>query len=101
MTTFSDDTSDYVIAFDAENGSERWRYTIGPAYLGHYGSQSGPVATPLIAGGRVILISPQGRLFALDASSGEALWSRDVVAELGAIAPFWGSRHRLCCTTAV
>ena len=36
VTMFSDETSDYVIALNAEDGSERWKYQIGPAYLGHY-----------------------------------------------------------------
>ena len=38
VTMFSDETFDYVIALNAENGADRWRYKIGPAYLGHYGS---------------------------------------------------------------
>ncbi len=31
VTAFSDGASDYVIGLDAEDGSERWRHTIGPA----------------------------------------------------------------------
>jgi len=59
VTMFSDETSDYVIGLDADHGSERWRHRIGPAYLGHYGSQSGPVSTPLLTGSQVIVsISP-------------------------------------------
>jgi outer membrane protein assembly factor BamB/predicted alpha/beta superfamily hydrolase len=90
VTMFSDEKSDYVIAFDANTGALRWRHTIGPAYLGHYGSQSGPISTPLIDGDRVIALGPRGRLFALDAESGGALWSVDLVTAHDAAAPFWG-----------
>ena len=90
VTMFSDERSDYVIAFDANTGALRWRHTIGPAYLGHYGSQSGPISTPLIDGDRVIALRPRGRLFALDAESGGALWCIDLVTVHDAAAPFWG-----------
>lgn len=90
VTLFSDDKFDYVIAFDAEDGTERWKYKIGPAYLGHYGSQSGPLATPVLTEALVIGLSAQGRLFALDIKTGQQRWSTDLVGDHQAIAPFWG-----------
>jgi len=90
VTMFSDGTSDYVIGLDADGGSERWRHRIGPTYLGHYGSQNGPVSTPLLTGRKVIALSPQGSLFALDATSGRKLWAVDLVQDHHGIVPFWG-----------
>ena len=90
VTLFSDGSSDYVIGLDATDGATRWRHRIGPAYLGHYGSQSGPLSTPLITQDQVIALSPQGSLFALDATNGRQRWSIDLVAEHQSIAPAWG-----------
>ncbi len=90
VTMFSDGTSDYVIGLDADDGSERWRHRIGPTYLGHYGSQNGPVSTPLLTDNKVIALSPRGSLFALDAKSGRKLWAVDLVQGHQGIAPFWG-----------
>ena len=90
VTMFSDGAFDYVIGLDAEDGSERWRHRIGPAYLGHYGSQSGPISTPLLTDHKVIALGPRGSLFALDADTGRKLWAVDLVEAHRAIAPFWG-----------
>lgn len=90
VTMFSDEIFDYVIAFNARDGSERWKHDIGTAYLGHYGSQSGPLSTPVLTEDKVIALGPRGNLFALDAKTGEKLWAVDLVADYGAKAPFWG-----------
>ena len=90
VTMFSDGTYDYVIALDAESGAERWRYQIGPAYLGHYGSQNGPLSTPVLTADLVIGLSAHGDLFALDAKTGQRRWGSALVADYQAIAPFWG-----------
>jgi len=90
VTMFSDGAFDYVIALDANDGSERWQYKIGPAYLGHYGSQSGPLSTPVLTEDLVIALSAQGRLIALDANTGGLRWSVDLPIDHGAIAPFRG-----------
>ena len=90
VTMFSDETLDYVIGLNAQDGSERWKYKIGPAYLGHYGSQSGPLSTPILTEDKVFALGPRGRLFALDVHTGKELWTVDLVADHQAIAPFWG-----------
>ena len=90
VTMFSDEVSDYVIGLDADDGSERWRHRIGPAYLGRYGSQSGPLSAPLLTERKVISLSPQGSLFALDATSGRQIWAVDLVEDHAGIVPFWG-----------
>lgn len=45
VTGFSDGESDFLAALDAASGEERWRYRIADAYLGHDGSDDGPVGT--------------------------------------------------------
>ncbi|MDP6776157.1 MAG: PQQ-binding-like beta-propeller repeat protein [Candidatus Latescibacteria bacterium] len=90
VTMYSDEVSDYVVGLDAEDGSERWRYTIGPSFLGRYGAQSGPLSAPLVTERKVIALSPQGSLFALDATSGRRIWSVDLVKDHSGIVPFWG-----------
>jgi len=90
VTMFSDGKADVVVAFDAADGRELWRYPIDLTYKGHDGSQDGPIPTPLIADGRVFAIGPRGRLFALDAATGKEVWKTDLVAEHGAVKPHWG-----------
>ena len=60
VTMYSDETSDYVIGLNTTDGSERWKYKIGTAYLGHYGSQSGPLSTPIVTEDKVIALGPRG-----------------------------------------
>ncbi|MGH9866919.1 MAG: PQQ-binding-like beta-propeller repeat protein, partial [Candidatus Polarisedimenticolia bacterium] len=52
-----------------------------------------PRRAHLLAGpgaGRLFGLSPRGILFALDAATGKAAWSKDLVSELGAKSPFYG-----------
>jgi outer membrane protein assembly factor BamB len=90
MTAARDGAEDFVLAFAASDGAERWRFALGPTYAGHDGSHDGPIATPAVAGGQVFAVSALGRLVALDAASGKLLWSRDLPADLQAPAPFYG-----------
>jgi len=57
-------------AFDL-NGKELWRTAYGP--------DKGPRATPAVAGGRVFYESLGAVVYALDAKTGQALWSFDLV----------------------
>ncbi|NKB65583.1 MAG: PQQ-binding-like beta-propeller repeat protein [Candidatus Latescibacteria bacterium] len=90
VTLYSDGTHDYVVALDAADGTRRWHYRLGPTYLGHYGSQNGPLSTPLLSGDQVVVLTPRGRLLALATADGALRWSVDLVAQHGARAPFWG-----------
>jgi len=90
VTIYSDGENDYVIALDAKDGSDIWRHRIGPAYLGHWGSQNGPLSTPLITDTFVVALSPQGLLFVLDRATGDPKWSIDIVEEQDGRPPFWG-----------
>ena len=89
-TTFSDGESDYLVALDASTGAEHWRYRISDAYKGHDGSDDGPLATPAIDGGVVYGLGARGRLFAVSLEDGKERWRRDLVADFGAVKPFYG-----------
>lgn len=81
---------DVVLALATSDGQERWRTSLGPAYLGHDGSHDGPIATPTISGGRVYAVSANGRLVALELATGAVVWSREIATELEAPAPYYG-----------
>jgi outer membrane protein assembly factor BamB/enterochelin esterase-like enzyme len=90
VTMFSDGTSDVVIALDPATGAERWRAVIEETYRGHDGSHDGPIATPLIAEGRVFALGPWGRFVALDLATGKELWSHHLRDELEVPKPYYG-----------
>ena len=91
LTLFSDGTNDLAAAFDSKTGKELWRYRIGPTYKGHDGSHNGPIATPVIADGRVFGLDAHGKLFALDVSSGKELWIANLAEGLAEDRkPFYG-----------
>src|SRR5262249_61167194 len=50
----------------------------------------GPRATPTFASGRLYTLGATGILNNLDAATGEANWSHNVMEEASAKAPFWG-----------
>jgi len=90
VAMFSSGDGDFAAAFKQETGEELWRYRIEEIYNGHDGSHDGPIASPLMAQGRVYGLSPRGILFAVDAATGKAVWSKNLVSELGAKSPFYG-----------
>ncbi|HET6372369.1 MAG TPA: PQQ-binding-like beta-propeller repeat protein [Candidatus Polarisedimenticolia bacterium] len=90
IAMFSAGDGDFAAAYKQETGEELWRYRIEEIYKGHDGSHDGPIASPLLAGGRVFGFSPRGILFAVDAATGKAIWSKNLVADLGAKSPYYG-----------
>jgi outer membrane protein assembly factor BamB/enterochelin esterase-like enzyme len=90
VTAYSDGESDLLVALDIATGKELWRFRIGNTYVGHDGSDDGPVATPTIHGQLVYGLGPRGRLLALRLDDGTLVWSRNLVEELAAKEPLWG-----------
>ncbi|MCP4203856.1 MAG: PQQ-binding-like beta-propeller repeat protein [bacterium] len=90
VTGFQSGAKDVIAAFDSESGDELWRYEMGEGYAGHTGSHDGPIATPVLAGGRVFGLGPRGHLFALDAATGASVWTKNLADDLEAEAPFYG-----------
>lgn len=90
VTTFSDSTYDYVVAFDTEKGDELWRFKLDSTYKGHTGSHDGQISTPTIDGDKIYVYAIKGQLFTLDAKTGKKLWSINVKEEIKPIEPIYG-----------
>ena len=81
---------DFVVALDAATGRERWRVRVGAGYVGHDGSDNGPIATPTISGADVFALGPFGQLMAIDLKTGTERWRQDLAKAHGATAPIYG-----------
>ncbi|MEM1205206.1 MAG: PQQ-binding-like beta-propeller repeat protein, partial [Acidobacteriota bacterium] len=90
FTLFSEGEVDVAAAFDQADGKRLWTYEIAPIYKGHDGSHDGPIATPLVADGRMFGIGPRGQFFALDTATGEELWRYDLTEAHGIKKPHYG-----------
>lgn len=90
VTMFSEGASDVLAAFDVDDGERLWTVPVAELYQGHDGSHDGPLATPVIADGRVFALGPRGQLLAVGLDSGAKVWEVDLVAEHGAVAPSYG-----------
>ena len=77
------DLNETVIAMDAERGETLWEYSY-PSMVQDFGQGAGPHATPLLVGDRLFTSGTNKELHALDAATGELLWSHDLVEDFGA-----------------
>jgi len=85
-----------VLALDAATGKELWR----EAYLrAPYTSvlNTGPQATPTVAGGRVYTYGINGMLTCFQAGNGKRLWQVDAYQKLKVSLP----RYGVCCSPLV
>lgn len=73
------------VALAAASGETVWQTGWPAPFSDDYSMENGPGphATPLVAAGRLFAVGATGLLYALDAASGELLWRRDLVGELG------------------
>lgn len=88
FTLYGMGSNDYAAAYDASTGRPLWKVPLGPKY--ENGQGNGPRSTPTIDGGRVYVLTAEGRLAALSAVDGRKIWQHDLRAELGASPPTWG-----------
>lgn len=86
-TMIAGDTQEAIVCFDLETGNEHWRRRYKPRRTFDYG---GPRATPTIVGDHVYAASPAGTLMCLNFHTGDFVWHRDLIQDLGATAPRWG-----------
>jgi outer membrane protein assembly factor BamB len=84
------DGVDYVVALDANTGTDLWSTRIGATYRGHDSSEDGPIATPTIDGADVFAVGPHGVIVALDLETGRERWRHDLQSAYGAAMPGWG-----------
>ncbi len=76
----AEDGMDVIWCLDARSGEELWAFPY-PAELDADGHGGGTHTTPTIADGRVYCTERRGSVRALDARTGELLWSRELIPE--------------------
>lgn len=85
----SQEEMERVLCFDAASGKELWAHAYGVLYRGlQHGN--GPRAAPTVSDGRVYTLGALGHALCLDAVTGKAIWSIDMVRDHGARLPTWG-----------
>ena len=88
-TMFSKGDDEFVVCLDATDGREIWRFRSDSTYYEYEGG-NGPRSTPTIDGDLLFAISAQGKLYALNAASGQEVWSHDLPRKFGSKMPRWG-----------
>ena len=76
--------------FDLTTGREKWAKSEPLVYRDLYGYESGPRASPAVAGDRVITLGVAGQLVCRDVENGEKLWSVDTNEDYGVVQNFFG-----------
>ena len=79
-----------VERLEAGTGKGVWRFAYATAYSDQFGKGDGPRATPLIAGDRVWTLGAAGVLTCVGLENGHKLWQRDLLADYGPPANFFG-----------
>ena len=67
---------DQITVHNVARLTKAWEYDSGDAF-GEGGSQSDMQASPLVVDGRLYIVTPKGRLVALDAATGRESWAYD------------------------
>jgi outer membrane protein assembly factor BamB len=80
-----------IESLDARTGERQWHYEYPTAYRDDFGFDEGPRAVPVVADGVVYTFGAEGRLHALDASSGRPLWSVNATADFNVAKGFFGA----------
>ena len=90
VTMFGDGKTDWLIAFDASNGEELWRYRIDKMFPKIGGADGGPLSMPVIDGDVVYGLGGKGHLFAVSLDDGKKIWRTRVDRKLGGKPPSFG-----------
>lgn len=77
-----------VFALGLETGVPLWEQTIDGMFRDSYGN--GPRCTPTVDGNRLYVLTGNGTLACLDATSGQIVWRKSLTSEFGGKVPTWG-----------
>jgi len=85
VRVLNNEPREICVALDATTGTEIWAadVAVGKGYGGG-GPGDGPRSTPAVSDGVVLVLTPDLVLHALDAQTGKALWTHDLIKENGA-----------------
>jgi outer membrane protein assembly factor BamB len=81
--------NEVAVAYDFKSGDELWNSS-WPDRFQEYFSEEGPRSTPTFDDGKVYILGAMGQLRCLDASTGKALWSKNILVENHAAVPSYG-----------
>ena len=87
-TMEAEDEGEFVTCLEASSGKEVWRFRTDAKFYNDRGD--GPRSAPTVDGNQVFALGASGKLYALDAETGEKLWGHDFVEEFGSGIPGWG-----------
>lgn len=79
---------EWIITLDAASGARLWATPHGEGYRD--GRGDGPRSAPAVVAGRVHVLGARGRLSALDAETGQTVWTVDLLGETGGRNINWG-----------
>ena len=82
------DKKDHFVCLDASSGLPLWQYEYEAIGDLDYGNS--PRATSIIADPYVITLGAFGKLTCLDIDSGEEVWAKHLIRDLGGQLPIWG-----------
>lgn len=78
-----------VVCYDLPSGEQRWEHADAARFSETLGGD-GPRATPTVDQGRVFALGATGILNCLDQSTGQRIWSRNILTDAGATNIQWG-----------
>jgi outer membrane protein assembly factor BamB len=78
-----------AVAYDFKSGRELWNCA-WPDRFQEYFSEEGPRSTPTYDDGKVYVLGAMGELRSLDAETGKAVWTRNIVVENHGNVPSYG-----------
>jgi outer membrane protein assembly factor BamB len=87
---------EFLIALDAERGTELWATSGGAIYTEGHGN--GPRSTPTVDGDLVFALGGKGLLVCAQVSDGQVRWKKSLVNDLGGSQPGWGYTESLLIT---
>lgn len=87
-TMFDSGADEYTVCLNAATGEEIWRFRTDEKFRDTWGN--GPRSTPMIEKNTVYVASAHGKLYALNASSGQQIWIVDIPAEFNGKVPDLG-----------
>jgi outer membrane protein assembly factor BamB len=83
-------TTEVVACYHLHTGEPLWLHEHEDGYTSPGPDCDGPRATPTVIEGRVYAVSGKGHVHCLEAASGQQIWSRDLLADVGANNTMWG-----------